>query len=309
MVPAAHGSDGGGSIRIPAAACGLVGLKPSRGRVSKGPHGVDGSGLTTDGVLTRTVRDTAAFLDVLAQPWPGDTYLLPAPRGTFLQACERDPGRLRIGVLTEPVNVTDAPVHPEALAAVGRAVRLLEGMGHHVDRAPLPFGEAEWDAFMPLWSVGPLQAPLPPGGEERLVPLTRWMRELGRSVTGRQYADAVAGVQRLTRQTALAWSAFDVILSPTLAQPPVPVGSMRDDADPAADFQAQKEFTPWTSAWNIIGAPAISLPLHRAVVDGTELPFGVMLGARTGHEETLLALAARLEAADPWPAFAPGLPA
>ncbi|GAA4285901.1 amidase [Georgenia daeguensis] len=309
IVPAAHGSDGGGSIRIPAAACGLVGLKPSRGRVSRGPHGVDGSGLGTDGVLTRTVRDTAAFLDVLAEPWPGDTYLLPAPRGTFLGACGREPGRLRVGVLTEPINMADAPVHPEALAAVDRAVRLLEGLGHHVDRAPLPFGESEWDAFMPLWSVGALLAPLPPGGEERLVPLTRWMRETGRSVTGAQYADAVSGGQRLTRQTALAWSAFDVILSPTLAQPPVRIGSMRDDVDPAADFQAQKAFTPWTSAWNIIGAPAISLPLHRATVDGTELSFGVMLGARTGQEETLLALAAQLEAADPWPAFAPGLPA
>jgi amidase len=308
IVPAAHGSDGGGSIRIPAAACGLVGLKPSRGRVSRGPHGVDGSGLGAEGVLTRTVRDTAAFLDVLAQPWPGDTYLLPAPRGTYLEACEREPGALRVGVLTEPINVTDAPVHAEALAAVDRAVGLLESLGHHVDRAPLPFGEAEWDAFMPLWSVGPLQAPLPPGAEDRLVPLTRWMREVGRSVTGLQYAEAVSGVQRLTRQTALAWSAFDVIISPTLAQPPVRIGAMRDDADPAADFQAQKAFTPWTSAWNIIGAPAISLPLHRAEVAGTELPFGVMLGARTGQEETLLALAAQLEAADPWPAFARGLP-
>ncbi|MPV36393.1 amidase [Georgenia subflava] len=309
IVPAAHGNDGGGSIRIPAAACGLVGLKPSRGRVSKGPHGVDGAGLTVDGVLTRTVRDTAAFLDVLSQPWPGDSYLLPGPRTTYLESCDRGPGRLRVGVLTEPIAAADAPVHPEALAAVARAARLLEELGHDVAAAPVPYAAQEWDAFMPVWSVGPLQAPLPPEAEQQLVPLTRWMREVGRSYSGVQYADAVAALQHITRKVALAFSRFDVVLTPTLAQPPVPIGSMRDDTDPAADFAAQKAFTPWTSTWNITGSPAISVPLHRATVDEVELPFGVMLGGvRPGQEETLLALAAQLEAADPWPLFAPGLP-
>ncbi|MFD1506265.1 amidase [Georgenia yuyongxinii] len=311
IVPVAHGSDGGGSIRIPAAATGLVGLKPSRGRISSGPYGVDGAGLGVNGVLTRTVRDTAAFLDVLAPPWPGDHYLLPGPRSTFLQACDQPPAPLRVGVLTEPVNVAGAPVHPGARAAVDRAARLLEGLGHHLAEAPVPFAPEQWDAFMPLWAVGVLGAPVPPEQEELLVPLTRWMRELGRRFTGAQYAQAVTDVQRLTRQTALAWSAFDVILTPTLAQPPALIGALRDDSDPAGDFAAQKAFTPWTSAWNLIGAPAISLPLHRQVVDegdgARELPFGVMLGARLGQEETLLALAAQLEAADPWPMFAPGV--
>ncbi|WP_341360077.1 amidase [Georgenia sp. M64] len=308
IVPAAHGSDGGGSLRIPAAACGLVGLKPSRGRVSHGPHGVAGSGLATDGVLTRTVADAAAFLDVLAQPWPGDHYVVPGPRNSFLEAARSKPQGLRIGVLLDPVVVADAPVHAGARAAVERAVRLLEGLGHHVAEAPVPFAPEQWDAFMPLWSVGVLQAPVPREREELLVPLTRWMREIGRSFTALDHADAVSGLQRLARQTALAWSAFDVVLSPTLAQPPVAVGAMRDDADPARDFQAQKAFTPWTSPWNIVGAPAISLPLHREEVDGVELPFGVMLGARLGREEVLLGLAAQLEAADPWPHFAPGYP-
>ncbi|KAE8765205.1 amidase [Georgenia thermotolerans] len=309
IVPVAHGSDGGGSLRIPASACGLVGLKPSRGRVSPGPYGVDGAALATNGVVSRTVRDNAAFLDVLSAHWPGDAHLLPEPRTSFLDACDRAPGPLRVGVLTAPVNVADAPVHPGARAAVDRAARLLEGLGHHLDEAPVPFSPEQWDAFMPLWSVAALGAPVPPEREELLVPLTRWMREVGRGFSAADYARAVGDVQRLTRQTALAWSAFDVILSPTLAQPPVKIGAMRDDADPAGDFQAQKAFTPWTSAWNIIGAPAISLPLHREVVDDgdgpRELPFGVMLGARLGQEEALLGLAAQLEAADPWPALAP----
>ncbi|MFC4554551.1 amidase [Georgenia faecalis] len=308
IVPVAHGNDGGGSIRIPAAACGLVGLKPSRGRVSKGPLGVDGSALTADGVLTRTVRDTAAFLDVLARPWPGDHYTPRPPRTTFLDACDRDPGALRVGVLLDPVNVAGAPVHPEAVAAARRAATLLEGMGHVVDVAPVPFTPQEWEAFRPLWAVGALSAPIPPEADGLLTPLTRWMREQGRSYSGVDYANALVAVQMLARRAAAAWAGLDVVVTPTLAQPPAPVGSMRDDADPAADFEAQKAFTPWTSAWNILGAPAISVPLHRAEVDGVELPFGAQLGAvRLGDEELLLALAAALEAADPWPAFAPGV--
>ncbi|MEE6271765.1 amidase [Georgenia sp. MJ206] len=308
IVPVAHGNDGGGSIRIPAAVCGLVGLKPSRGRVSKGPLGVDGAGLTADGVLTRTVRDTAAFLDVLARPWPGDPYVLPPPGTTYLDACDRGPGALRIGVLLEPVNVAGAPVHPAAVAAVERAVRLLEELGHHVEPTVVPFTPEQWDAFRPLWAVGALSAPVPPERDGLLVPLTRWMRDQGRTVTALEHAEALGAVQRLARQAATTWAGLDVVLTPTLAQPPVPVGAMRDDADPAADFEAQKAFTPWTSAWNITGAPAISVPLHRADVDGARLPFGVQLGAvGTGQEELLLALAAQLEEADPWPAFAPGV--
>lgn len=306
IVPAAHGNDGGGSLRIPASACGLVGLKVSRGRISPGPYGVDGVGLSTNGVLTRTVRDTAAFLDVLARPWPGETFHLPDPTDTFLAACEREPGPLRIGVLTDPIAVDGVPVHAEVLAGVARAGRLLEQLGHHLQVIPPPFSAQDWDAFGPLWAVGALQAPIPPEAESALLPLTRWLRERGRGVSGAEYADALAALQRLTRRTAGAWAGLDVILSPTLAQPAAPIGSIRDDADPAGDFAAQKAFTPWTSTWNIIGAPSISLPLHRAEVDGIELPFGVMLGGRTGDEETLLSLAATLEAADPWPAFPPG---
>jgi amidase len=302
IVPMAQGSDGGGSIRIPAAACGLVGLKPSRGRISTGPWGVPGPGLGTNGVLTRDVRDTAAALDVLAVGWPGDTYSLPLPDGGFLAACDADPGTLRIGVLTQPIIAPDAPVHAEAIGAVDHAVRVLEGLGHHVEPAPVPFPAEKWEPFRDLWSVLAASAPIPPEREHLLVPLSRWMRERGRGVSGISYANAVSAGQQLTRDAARAWAEFDVILMPSLAQPAEPVGSSRNDDDPAADFEAQMAFTPWTSTWNIIGAPAISVPLHWAPADpgGPVLPFGVTLGARTGREDLLLALAATIERAEPW---------
>lgn len=302
IVPVALGSDGGGSIRIPASACGLVGLKPTRGRISWGPIGVDAAGLAALGVLTRDVRDTAAFLDVLAGPWPGDQYLLPPPRTTFLDACDRAPGPLRIGVLTEPVIDRSAPVHRVCLEAVEATAAALEGLGHAVEVAGHPYAGDRWESFRTLWTTGAASIPLPDEAEPRLVPLTRWLREQGRTTTGVDYARAVVEGQRVAREVAAAWEAFDVVVCPTLAQPPALVGSQRDDADPAADFAAQVAFTPWTSLWNLTGAPAVSLPLHWARVPGAagELPIGVMLGGRTGDEERLLALAAQLEEALPW---------
>ena len=299
IVPIAHGSDGGGSIRIPASACGLVGLKASRGRVSPGPSGVDGPGLASNGVLTRTVRDTAAALDVLAAGWPGDVYALAGPRTTYLDSCDHPPAPLRIGVLTEPV-IAEADVHPAPRRAVARASELLRGLGHEVAPAARPFGSERWEAFAALWSVLALSIPLPPGAEGALVPLTRWLRERGRSVSGIEYAEAFASTQRLARETAQAWDGFDVVLTPTLARPPAPIGALRDDRDPAGDFAEQCRFTPWTSIANLTGRPAISLPLHRES-DGVELPFGVMFTGRLGEEELLLRLAAQLEATDPWP--------
>lgn len=300
VVPIAEGSDGGGSIRIPASACGLVGLKPSRGRISWGPHGVDGAGLATHGVLTRDVADTAAALDVLAHPWPGDQFLLPGPRTTFLDATRRDPGRLRVGLLTEPVITADAPVHPACREAAEVVADGLADLGHQVERAGVPFSAERWEAFRALWTAGALSVPVPEEAEGALVPLTRWLREEGRGVTGAAYADALRQMQLLAREVARAWSAFDVVLSPTLAQPPAPLGALRDDTDPAGDFAAQTRFTPWTSLYNLTGGPAISLPLHQAQVEDVMLPIGVMLGASVGAEETLLALAAQLEAAMPW---------
>jgi len=304
IVSIAHGNDGGGSIRIPAAACGLVGLKPSRGRVSTGPFGVDGAALAATGVLTRDVRDTALALDVLSPGWPGDDRSLPPPSaGSFLAACDAELAPLRVGVLTTPIITPDAPVHPEARAAVEKASRLLAEMGHEVEEAPVPFPAEQWLPFMDVWSVMVATAPLPPEAEPALVPLTRWMRERGRGVSGVTYSSAISAGQQLQRAAAAAWRDVDVILSPTLAQAPPRIGEMRDDADPEGDFWAQCAFTPWTSTWNILGAPAISLPLHHAPVEtgAPVLPWGVMLGARSGREDLLLGLAAALEAAVPWP--------
>ena len=302
IVPIAHGSDGGGSIRIPASACGLVGLKVSRGLISPGNR-PPGPGLGVDGVLTRTVRDTALALDVLAGPRPGDTYWAPVAPGGYLAACERTPDRLRVGVLTQPVIAGDAEVHPACLDAVSRAVGLLEGLGHEVVECPVPFPAAQWEAFASVWAVGALGVPLPPEAEVALTPLTRWLREAGRTSTALEYAQALGAIQLLTQQVAEVWDGYDVVLTPTLAQPPAPTGSLRDDADPAADFAAQTRFTPWTSIYNLTGRPAISLPLHTARVDGPEspqLPIGVMLGGRFGAEDTLLGVAAALEQIAPW---------
>ena len=302
IVPIAHASDGGGSIRIPASACGLVGLKVSRGLISSGNR-PPGPGLGTDGVLTRTVRDTALALDVLAGPRPGDTYWAPLATGSYLDACDRTPGRLRVGVLTTPVIADDADVHPACLDAAARAAALLESLGHQVTDAPVPFAAEQWRAFASVWAVGALGIPLAPDAEGALTPLTRWLRDAGRASTALEYAQALAAIQLLTQQVAEAWHDFDVIVTPTLAQPPAPLGGLRDDAHPAADFAAQTRFTPWTSVYNLTGRPAISLPLHTARVDGPEspeLPIGVMLGGRFGTEDILLGLSAALEAVAPW---------
>ena len=302
ITPLAHASDGGGSIRIPASACGLVGLKVSRGLISSGAR-PPGPGLGTDGVVSRTVRDTALALDVLAGPQPGDTYSAPVDRDGYLSACDRPVGRLRVGVLTTPVIAADADVHPACLDAVTRATQLLEGLGHDLVEAPAAFPAERWQVFRAVWSVGALSIPLQPEADPALTPLTRWLRDGGRQVSGLEYASAVAAMQALTREVAETWADFDVILSPTLAQPPALVGSLRDDADPASDFDAQTRFTPWTSVFNLTGRPAISLPLHTARVGGAdapELPIGVMLGGRFGAESMLLGLAAALEASAPW---------
>ena len=296
IVPIAQASDGGGSIRIPASACGLVGLKPSRGRVSSGPLMTPGPGLATSGVLTRTVADTAAALDVLAGYRAGDTYLAPPPRGSFLEAARQRPTGLRIGVLTAPV-IADASVHPACLDAVAATAVRLQDLGHHLEDAPAPFAVERWDAFAALWTVGAASIPLPPQADPLLTPLTRWLREEGRKVTALEHAAALAELQRLTREVALAWAGYDLILTPTLAQPPALVGSLRDDANPAGDFAAQTRFTPWTSVSNLAGLPSISLPLSSTEVEGVKLPIGVMLTGRFGAEETLLAVAAAVEEA------------
>lgn len=297
LVPLAHASDGGGSIRIPASCCGLVGHKPSRGLVSWGPSGVDGVQLSTQGVLSRTVRDTAAGLDALAIGWPGDG--LRPLAGAFLASVDEAPRRLRIGVTTQPFNV-DTVVHRACIDAVAATASMLQGLGHEVVEAPRPYDPERWAAFIDLWSVMALGVPVDPSREHELRPLTRWLRELGRGVTGLRHAQAVAATQHLTRDVALAWQGLDVVVTPTLAVPPVFPDQVRHDDDPERDFWDQTRFTPWTSTANLTGRPSVSLPLHTTVVDDVRLPVGVMFTGQLGEDLTLLRLAREVEQAAGW---------
>jgi amidase len=295
LAPVAHGNDGGGSVRIPASCCGLVGLKPSRGRISGGPLRGDVSGLPCEGALARTVEDAAALLDAMAGPAPGDPHWAPPlPDGeSFLDHARREPGRLRVARFVTPV-IGDAEVHAECLAAYDRTSALLSDLGHDVEDIAAPFTYDVVPLFETVWSVLPTLAPVDPSREGDLMPLTRWLRERGRSVSGSAFALALVSLQVLARRAVVAMGAYDAVLTPTLAQPPLPVGALRDDDDPAADFAAQERFTPWTALWNLTGQPAVSLPVHRTA-DG--LPVGMMLAGRPAGESGLLSLAAQVEAA------------
>jgi amidase len=295
LVPLAQGSDGGGSIRIPASCCGIVGLKPSRGRISGAPTYGDPVGLSTNGPLARTVRDAAAFLDVMAGRLPGDPSWAPAPESTFLDACDRDPGRLRVARFAEPV-IAEAEVDPACLAAWEDAGRLLEALGHEVVDIEVPLPREAVPVFETCWAVLTALSVvnLPGDALPLLRPLTRWLSERGMAVSGPELGLAIAELRRVAARTLTALAPYDAVRTPTLAAPPLPVGAIRDDADPEADFEAQKRFTPYTSMWNVTGSPAISLPTHWTA-EG--LPVGVMLAAAPGDESTLLALAAQVEAA------------
>ncbi|HEU5037416.1 MAG TPA: amidase [Nocardioides sp.] len=296
LVPVAQGSDGGGSIRIPASCCGLVGLKPSRGRISGRPVYGDPVGLATAGPIARTVRDAAAMLDALAGRRVGDPSWAPPPSESFLAACDRDPGRLRVGRFITPV-ITDTPVDPACVQAWEDASRLLKSLGHEVVDVGVPLPREAVATFETCWAVLTALSVVPPEQEHLLRPLTRWLSERGRAVNGPEFGLAIGAMRRYASDALEALAPYDAVLTPTLATPPVPVGAMRDDDDPEADFEAQKAFTPWTSAWNVTGMPAVSLPLHWT---GEGLPVGVMLAARPAEEELLLALSAQVEAAVPW---------
>jgi amidase len=256
------------------------------------------TGLATSGPLARTVRDAAALLDVMAGRAVGDPFWAPADAQPFLAACDREPGRLRIARFAVPV-IADTEVDPECLQAWEDASRLLESLGHEVVdiEPPLPreavsVFETNWAVLTALSTVN-----LSPEARAQLRPLTRWLGELGERVSGPQFGLALGELRRVAARTLAAIAPYDAVLTPTLATPPLPVGALRDDEDPAADFEAQKRFTPWTSMWNVTGSPATSLPLHQTP-DG--LPVGVMLAARPGEEAVLLALCAQVEEAAPW---------
>jgi len=309
MVPIAHGNDGGGSIRIPAACCGLVGLKPARGRVSAGPD-AGHSFLAVDGVLARTVGDCAAALDVLAGYEPGDASWAPPPAAPFRELAQSPAGSLRIALVLEGAfedAVLDGMCERAALDAAG----LLERLGHRV--APL---RAPWvrpglladftRAFGPLVSLATLQGQRLRGRDLEpadVEPLTYEMFERARSQDALEMACAQVTLERTAREIVRALSPYDAVLTPALAQRPVPVGEIHGNGpDPWGCYRRSAMFTPYTAVVNVTGLPAVSLPLYHGD-DG--LPLAIQLIGRPAGEAELLALCAQLERALPWASRTP----
>src|SRR3954447_3041421 len=313
MVPVAHASDGGGSIRIPASCCGLVGLKPSRGRVSHGPMvGESWAGSTTDGALARTVRDAAAMLDAIRGPFPGDPYVAPSPERDYLDEVGRPPGRLRIGMHTGPGWASAPEPDAEVVAAVGAAADLLDTLGHHVEAAtPAAFvedDEARHFLTIVTADVALLVRQLEnvvgrPLGEGDLEPRNAAYRRLGQQLSAADYLAARGWLGQWSRRLATWWAppsqggaGFDLLLSPVIATLPPEIG-WYTAAGPEQEDERIATVLQYTGQFNVSGQPAISLP-----VGWTEggLPIGVQLVAGYGREDVLLRVAAQLEQAQPW---------
>ncbi|MGQ0481218.1 MAG: amidase [Pseudonocardia sp.] len=286
LVPVAHGTDGGGSIRIPASVNGLVGLKTSRGLVSRGPLGGDPLGLSVSGPLARTPADAAAMLDALAVPVPSEPWARPTgradtPSGFAAAARRADPGRLRIGRYATPA-LPGVTVHPDCLAAWEHTSTLLADLGHEVVDAELGLAAGTETAsafvavFETLWAVLAHGSVVPDGADGQLRPLTNWWRARGARVSGPEFLAAAQAAQLASRFLITAHAAYDVVLTPTLALPPRPVGWFTEgpagDVDPALDYARQQAFTPFTAIYNITGQPALSLPLGWSPGPGGSAP-------------------------------------
>ncbi len=307
MVPLAHATDGGGSIRIPASECGLVGLKPSRGRTSLGPDVAERwGGMSVEHVVSRSVRDTAAVLDVVAGEMPGDPYVAPTAARPYAAEVGAETGRLRIGfVLHAPSGVA---VHAECVAAARSAAHLLESLGHHVEPScPDALGDPELlqsivtliacstARALDAWSARTGRTI----GASDVEPLTWVIAEMGRGLSAPAYLRALERTHGQARRIARWWvGGFDLLLTPTVAEPPPPLGAFVSTSDdPLAGFMRAAPFSTFTAAFNATGQPAISLPLHWSA-DG--LPIGVQLVAAYGREDVLIRVASQLEQARSW---------
>jgi amidase len=293
LIPLAHGTDGGGSIRIPASCCGVFGLKPSRGRVSSAPFS-SLEGLSTAGPIARSIRDAAAFLDVLEGYEPGDPWWAPPPERPFVEEVGTAPGRLRIAVTAEPP--IDTPVHADCIAALMAAAALLEELGHEVVEATPPWGGAGLlDAFIAVWQVSPTLYPVDVG---LLTPVNRGLAESARNASAADYASAVLQLQTAARRIVTFCQERDIVLTPTLALPPVPIGWQEQGVDGAIEqLRRNTVFTPFTAIANLTGLPAMSLPLHW---NGEGLPIGVQAMGEPAGDAALIRLAAQIEQALPW---------
>lgn len=325
IVPCAGANDGGGSTRIPAGCCGLVGLKPSRGLTPMGPEIAESMhGAAVQGVVSRTVRDTAAMLDIISGGEPFGPYTPAMPTSSFASCVGEDPGKLRIGVRV-PSAITPNP-HPEAFAAVEATVRALTELGHHVDELPqAPFDDAKlarefllaWFVYV-AWEVAEARR-LTGAGDDKFERDTLIMAAIGRATSGPDYVDAVQRRHEHTRRLTTFFESYDLLLTPTLATPPPRIGefdlpvALQRASDvliktrtasllrhtKIVDDLVDKNlgWVPYTELANITGRPAISLPLHWTA-DG--LPLGVQFVAPLAGESRLIRLAAQLEQAVPW---------
>lgn len=306
VIPAAHATDGGGSIRIPASACGLFGLKPSRGRVPMGPLRTEGwGGMSVHHAVSRTVRDSAAILDATHGVEPGSRYSAPTPERPYLQEVGRDPGKLRIALMLSPYS--GAPVDPQVVEATKAAARLLEGLGHHVEEAAPKIDMATIGAssFALLASsvaadcVDRAKALGIELGPDVLERTTLDFVAMGKSYTGMDYARGNNAYQAAAVTIAQFMERWDVILSPTLSAPPLPLGRIGlDTGRSMMDWGREVgTFTAFTGIYNGTGQPSMSLPLAMSQ-DG--LPIGVMATGRFGEEGLLFRLAGQVEKAAPW---------
>jgi amidase len=305
MVPAAHANDGGGSIRIPASECGLVGLKPNRGRVSQGPAIGEGwAGGTIDGVVTRTVRDTAGILDVISARQAGEPYYAPPWARPLRAEVGADPGRLRIGILDRPGGEGYLD-DPECRAAVSSAARLIESLGHHVDESS---PDAMFDEELVQHFTNIIAADTEssfryfesllgrPILEDEIEPRNAFYRRTGASLDAVTYLGSRAWIGMWARRMASWWAKYDLLLTPTVGAPPPELGWFTAGG-PEVEGPRIISFIPYTAQFNLTGQPAVSLPLHWTPGG---LPVGVQLVAGYGREDVLIRVASQLEEAAPW---------
>lgn len=294
LSPIAQGSDGGGSIRIPASCCGLFGIKPSRGRVSHAPRFGNINGLSTDGPIARSVLDAAALLDVMAGREPGDPWWLEPPERPFAEEVGADPGSLRIAFTS--TNANETPVDPEVEAALRSTAGLLESLGHVVEeRAP------DWDdpglvaSFITVWQGISAYFPIPDAAS--LEPVNRTLAESGTATSMMDFIRASVALQQSAARALVLWDDYDLVLTPTIPGPPPPVGWIFEADDPWSQIARAATVVPYTAPVNSSGQPAASLPLAWSE---SGLPLGMQLIGRPAQEATLIRVAAQLEAARPW---------
>ncbi len=305
VVPASHGNDGGGSIRIPAACCGLFGLKPSRGRISNSPLGDAACGPGVNPVVTRSVRDSALLLDLSCHPVPGDFYWITPPQTPFLAEVGRDPGRLRVGFIPDPLMWHE--MDGEVRAATAEAARLCESLGHHVEETKIDVDFAAYrQAIVPVY-MSNMALMFAAEAKRRGSPITRddiedmayAVLEEGAATRGVDVADAYAFYYAMGQAFARVFERYDVLLQPTLAQLPVPIGALRTMDWPNRETftDALYRFMANTQPYNAIGSAAMSVPL---AMSKSGLPIGIHFAAAPGAEALLLRLAGQLETARPW---------